>query len=72
MILKVNIHRYKDKDASVSFDLFKVFLLTINSFSLDIFFNRQLQNVCDHILWNFASLKSVLSVEMDQMHKNIF
>ena len=37
-----------------SYDLFNMFLLTITSFSFDIFFDKQLQNVCVHILWNFA------------------
>ena len=68
MILKIDLLRYADKDASVlslkknltngrSFDLFKIFLLTITSFSFDIFFDRQPKNISDQILWNFSSMK---------------
>ena len=57
MILKIDIHRYTDKDTSMlslkkkpktkqrkerSFGIFKISLLTITSFTFDIFFNRKL------------------------------
>ena len=78
MILQIDIHRYTDKDASllclkkpktkqISFDLINIFLLTTIFSSFDVVFNRQLQNVFDHSLWDFTSRKWVLSFEMHQM-----
>ena len=84
MSLEIDVHRYTDKDASLlslkekkktakerSFHLFNIFLLTI-TFFLFVFFTRQLRNVFDHSLWDFPSRKWVLSVEMHEMHTNIF
>ena len=84
MILEIYIHRYTDKDASLfplkkiqnkanerSSYLFNIFLLTITYFFICFFFNRQLQNVFDHSLWDFASRKWVLSVEKHQAHTYI-
>ena len=69
MILKIDLLKYADKDRSVlslkkktltngrSFDLFKISLLTITSFSFDIFFDRQPKNISDQTLRNFSSMK---------------
>ena len=85
MILEIYIHRYTDKDASLfslkkvqnkanerSSHLFNIFLLTITFFFICFFFNRQLQNVFDHSLWDFTSRKWVLSVEIHQAHTHIY